>query len=81
MNSNRLSIHLVTRIAVQAAVVLALVALVAPGTISAHAASAGSRSSLKNYQHIFIIMMENTGYDSLIGNANAPSSSFRLQSR
>ncbi|MFL5657357.1 MAG: alkaline phosphatase family protein [Ktedonobacteraceae bacterium] len=72
MNSNRLSIHLVTRIAVQAAVVLALVALVAPGTISAHAASAASRSSLKNYQHVFIIMMENTGYDSLIGNANAP---------
>src|SRR2546423_1642439 len=72
MNSNRLSIRLVTRIAVQAAVVLALVALVAPGTISAHTASAASRSSLKNYQHIFIIMMENTGYDSLIGNANAP---------
>ena len=57
MNSNRLNTHLVTRIAVQAAVVLALVALVAPGTISAHAASADSRSSLKNYQHVFIIMM------------------------
>src|SRR2546421_6467004 len=72
MNSNRLNTHLVTRIAVQAAVVLALVALVAPGTISAHTASVDSRSSLKNYQHAFIIMMENTGYDSLIGNANAP---------
>src|SRR2546423_10542116 len=72
MNSNRLSIRLVTRIAVQAAVVLALVALVAPGTISAHTASVDSRSSLKNYQHVFIIMMENTGYKSLIGNPNAP---------
>jgi len=72
MNSNRLNTHLVTRIAVQAAVVLALVALVAPGTISAHAASVDSRSSLKNYQHVFIFMMENTGYDSLIGNPNAP---------
>src|SRR5205807_3840794 len=72
MNSNRLNIHLVTRIAVQAAVALALVALVAPRTISARAASVDSRSSLKNYQHVFIIMMENTGYKSLIGNANAP---------
>src|SRR6266704_2984317 len=47
-------------------------ALVAP-TISAHTDSAnGSGSSLKNYQHVFIIMMENTGYKSLIGNSNAP---------
>jgi len=28
--------------------------------------------SLKNYQRVFIIMMENTSYSSLIGNANAP---------
>jgi len=27
---------------------------------------------LKNFQHVFIIMMENTGFDSLIGNPNAP---------
>src|SRR5437588_12021427 len=72
MNSNRSGIHLVTRIATQAAVILALMALVAP-TISAHTDSAnGSGSSLKNYQHVFIIMMENTGYKSLIGNPNAP---------
>src|SRR6266568_8907082 len=72
MNSNRPGIHLVTRIATQAAVILALMALVAP-TISAHTDSAnGSGSSLKNYQHVFIIMMENTGYKSLIGNSNAP---------
>jgi phospholipase C len=31
-----------------------------------------NRSTLKNYQHVFIIMMENTGYASLIGNPNAP---------
>ena len=30
-----------------------------------------SRSSLKNFPHVFIIMMENTGYDTLIGNPNA----------
>src|SRR2546421_1397329 len=72
MNSKRSGIHLVTRIATQAAVILALMALVTP-TISAHTDSAnGSGSSLKNYQHVFIIMMENTGYKSLIGNPNAP---------
>jgi phosphatidylinositol-3-phosphatase len=32
----------------------------------------GSRSSMKNFQHVFIIMMENTGFDALIGNPNAP---------
>src|SRR5712691_8146715 len=72
MNSNRPGMYLVTRIATQTAVILALMALVAP-TISAHTDSAnGSGSSLKNYQHVFIIMMENTGYKSLIGNPNAP---------
>src|ERR1700720_4056645 len=30
------------------------------------------RSSMKNFQHVFIIMMENTGFDALIGNPNAP---------
>ena len=31
-----------------------------------------ARSTMKNFQHVFIIMMENTGYDTLIGNPNAP---------
>jgi phospholipase C len=31
-----------------------------------------SRTDLKNYQHVFVIMMENTGYNLLIGNPNAP---------
>ncbi|HET7748386.1 MAG TPA: alkaline phosphatase family protein [Terriglobales bacterium] len=30
------------------------------------------RSTMKNFQHVFVIMMENTGFDTLIGNANAP---------
>ena len=38
------------------------------GSVSADS----SRTDLKNYQHVFVIMMENTGFDSLIGNANAP---------
>jgi phospholipase C len=31
-----------------------------------------NRSDLKNFQHVFVIMMENTGYASLVGNSNAP---------
>ncbi len=30
------------------------------------------RSDVKNYQHVFVIMMENTGYAALVGNTNAP---------
>ncbi len=45
-----------------------LVALLVPSP--AHAQN--SRSTMKNFQHVFIIMMENTGYDTLIGNPNAP---------
>jgi phospholipase C len=46
-----------------------LVAMLA-GSVPASADS--SRTDLKNYQHVFVIMMENTGYNSLIGNPNAP---------
>ena len=38
------------------------------GSVSADS----SRKDLKNYQHVFVIMMENTGYNALIGNPNAP---------
>jgi len=74
MNSDRRSISLVKRIGLPGAIVLALlVMLVAPLAVSAQAGSGdGNRSDLKNFQHVFIIMMENTGYDSLIGNRNAP---------
>jgi phospholipase C len=30
------------------------------------------RSTEKNYQHVFVIMMENTGFGTLVGNRNAP---------
>jgi len=40
--------------------------------VSSATASGQDRSNLKNYQHVWVIMMENTGYDSLIGNPNAP---------
>jgi len=35
-------------------------------------AAKDDRSRNKNFQHVFIIMMENTGFDTLIGNQNAP---------
>jgi len=38
----------------------------------ASASDSGNRRDLKNYQHVFVIMMENTGYTHLIGNPNAP---------
>jgi phospholipase C len=39
---------------------------------STSASATTTRTDLKNYQHVFVIMMENTSYGSLIGNANAP---------
>ena len=72
MNNNRNGISLVTRIGIPAAMILALAAaLVVPQANLAHA-DGGNRSDLKNFQHVFIIMMENTGYKSLIGNPHAP---------
>ena len=47
-------------------------ALIAMVVGSGSASAAGDRQDLKNFQHVFVIMMENTGSDTLIGNANAP---------
>ena len=47
---------------------LLIVVLLLPSPLNAQ----NGRSTMKNYQHVFVIMMENTGFDSLIGNANAP---------
>src|SRR5258708_1062214 len=70
MNSDRRSISLVKRIGLPGAIVLALlVMLVAPLAVLAQASSGdGNRSDLKNFQHVFIIMMENIGSQGLIGN-------------
>jgi phospholipase C len=46
---------------------LLILALLIPSPLGAQ----NSRSSMKNFQHVFIIMMENTGFDALIGNPNA----------
>ncbi len=70
MNSDRGSVLFVTRISI--AVVVAL-ALMVPLTASAHVATRDTNNSgTDNFQHVFVIMMENTSYTSLIGNPNAP---------
>src|SRR6266700_149745 len=70
MNSDRGSVLFVTRISI--AVVVAL-ALMVPLTASAHVATPDTNNSgTDNFQHVFVIMMENTSYTSLIGNPNAP---------
>jgi phospholipase C len=52
-----------------AAVLSAALVALAGGPVSA--SDSGNRSDLKNFQHVFVIMMENTGYTHLIGNPNA----------
>ena len=58
-------------IALLLAMLIGVSAFFAPRLIPVHASSA-DRADLKNFQHVFVIMMENTGYNSLIGNPHAP---------
>jgi phospholipase C len=46
---------------------LLVLALLIPSSVGAQ----NSRSTLKNFQHVFIIMMENTGFETLKGDPNA----------
>ena len=58
---------------VAAAGFMTMLAMIAgSGSVSADS----SRTDLKNFQHVFVIMMENTGFDTLIGNPNAPFINF-----
>src|SRR5207248_3338793 len=51
----------------------AMLTLVAAMLVLAGSSSAAQpRNDVKNYQHVFVIMMENTGYQALVGNPNAP---------
>ena len=54
------------KIAVLAAALLTVVVAVTTASASA------PRSNLKNFQHVWVVMMENTSETSLIGNPNAP---------
>jgi len=69
MNSDRRSLRFVTRTCIA---VVAALAMMVPLVASAHTDSGGNRSNLKNFQHVFIFMMENTSFSNLIGNPNAP---------
>lgn len=75
MNNHRRNVltFLATRIGISSFVIVALMALMAPMAPQA-AASTNDRgdSHIGSFKHVFVIMMENTGYDSLIGNPNAP---------
>jgi phosphatidylinositol-3-phosphatase len=65
------------RHACQALLLAAGASLFLMQTVPSTASAGGSdRSALKNYQHVFMIMMENTGYNALIGNPNAPFINF-----
>jgi len=52
------------------AVILTLITVATPLRLSA------SGDDGRGFDHVFIIMMENTGYDTLIGNPNAPFINF-----
>jgi phosphatidylinositol-3-phosphatase len=67
MSSDPRRMPLMSRIGI--AVIFAI-GMMVPLVASAHTDT--SNGKLKNFQHVFVIMMENTGYDSLIGNKNAP---------
>lgn len=56
-----------------AAAMLMLLALLAPQVASAQAAGNHTHDErIRPFRHVFVIMMENTGFDTLIGNPNAP---------
>ncbi|MGH2514691.1 MAG: alkaline phosphatase family protein [Ktedonobacterales bacterium] len=73
VSQKRRGLRIVARLGAVAAAVLALALVVVPQAAPAQARSDnGNRAHLKNFQHVFVIMMENTSYSSLIGNPNAP---------
>jgi phosphatidylinositol-3-phosphatase len=73
MQHNRRILRLVTRGTLLGALVVILGGLALTHTHGVHAdTNPATRSDLKNFQHVFVIMMENTSYTSLIGNPNAP---------
>src|SRR4029077_2466963 len=53
-------------------VVLAFV--ISPASVGAKAAGDGDGDG--SFRHVFVIMMENTGFDALIGNPNSPFTNF-----
>src|SRR5581483_560214 len=81
MNFHKRRILSLTRVSLIGAVFVALIALLSPQVVSAQAAGQGDRGhrEIRPFQHVFVIMMENTGFDTLIGNPNAPWINFAAQ--
>src|SRR6266536_1181031 len=70
MSSNRRSMRLMPRIGIA---VIVAIGMMVPLAASAHVTTRdGNNAGIPNFQHVFVIMMENTSYTSLIGNPNAP---------
>src|SRR6266568_2725195 len=70
MSSNRRSMRLMPRIGIA---VIVAIGMMVPLAASAHVTTRdGNNAGIPNFQHVFVIMMENTVYDTLIGNSNAP---------
>jgi phospholipase C len=57
-------------LALAALVLTAGLTIAVAGTSSS--AGAPANGNVKNLKHVFVIMMENTGFDTLLGNPNAP---------
>jgi phospholipase C len=76
MNRSRHIPYPATRVRISGAFALSLlgllVALLVPSATARADSGDNSLSGIPNFQHVFVIMMENTGFDSLIGNPNAP---------
>ncbi len=73
MNCHRRRIPGLTRLSLLGVVCAALIALLSPQVVAAQAAhGGGDQREIRPFQHVFVIMMENTGFDTLIGNPNAP---------
>ncbi len=71
MSRNRRIIRLLSRLGAVLALILVIGAVMSQRPTGARADNS-NRSDDKNFQHVFIIMMENTGFDSLLNNPNAP---------
>jgi hypothetical protein len=69
MNSTKHRMCFRASMIIAGAMLLASVTLVAARPLSAHV---NTGSNITSYPHVFVIMMENTSYTSLIGNSNAP---------
>jgi phospholipase C len=71
MSRNQRVLRLVSRVGAVLAILLVIGAVVTQRTAGVRADSA-NRADDKNFKHVFIIMMENTGIEALLNNPNAP---------